>query len=224
MPRPRAGVRGLDVSPRKMETHALDKENAIATGKLFPDAIESIESIAYHGTTCAYSETIEADGFVHGVRPYELDFLTTMADLVRTSNGNLAAELDGEAANPVRLSFTTKWLTALEYALKARGGQSLGRLRLAASMIDSVPEDISSLLKDIDSQDVCVYAVDLSAVDPTAIETAGAVRWVSTSVTPDLIVAKLVIPRGTDYAEFEAMKPPSLGDIYAQKIAGKHGG
>lgn len=193
-----------------------DKNRAVATGKLFCDEIEENPSMMFHGTTCAYADMIEKRGFVIGERPYPSSILTEASTVLEGRNDDLVSKLRLYAEKPVRLSFSTSSLRALEYALKAPGGQTLGCVRSAICEIESVPDSIQDLLALIDAHDVCVYAIDVSAIPQSHIETSGLVRWISAPISPEQLVAKLIVPRTENYNDFTPPKAPTLEDIYSQ--------
>ena len=183
---------------------------------VFCGDIENVNKIAFHGTSCKYSNQIEVHGFDCNVRPYDSKIFLEVADLVKDLNESLYTSLTQCANHPTRLSLANNSLRALEYGLKAKGGQSIGFIREAQKLISSnFPAPIAQLLSEIDNADVCVYAVSLCGLAENTIEKRGDIIWLSSSVPANQIIAKMIIPRETDYSRIKTQSGEvSLGDIY----------
>lgn len=192
-----------------MKTYTFDptfsKENQTA----FPESFQDDSKIAFHGTSCAYSANIESEGFKCGYRPFPLDQFAVVADQLANQHFDLAQRIRMCAQNLVRFSLTKNSFQALEYSLKAKGGQSLGFVREAQRLGANLPLELCELMNRIDSTDVCVYAISLDLIPRASCEESGNNIWVSASIPANALIAKVTVPRLTD---FKLLKTESSED------------
>lgn len=192
-----------------MTVSQLNIPHAQTTNCVFEPPFDDQDDLAFHGTSCAYEPAIDVNGFIHGQRSYNPDMFRRAADQVRELDMSLASDLYFYANHPVKLSFTKKSTRALEYALKARGGQSLEYLRKAFDYLGKLDDDATALLNNIDESGACIYAIRLSLLPSTAYTVSGSDLHFSVGVPVSAIVAKLLITRGTNYTDVIPPKPPT---------------
>lgn len=187
----------------------------VGTGRVFPDHIEQMDWIGYHGTSSFYAAQIESDGFSTMAKPLPAADINLVVDLTRRLG------LEWERVDGFRqlksISFSSVSEIALDYSRpESLGGQGVGYVSDAVNQImkDHVGQ-ISSIeaaqlqgirgtIDAIRSSDPVIYAVDLKGLTRTQFQRVTAGIYVFEPIPPGRIMAKLRVSSPVNYALINA--------------------
>lgn len=206
-----------------MIIEGFDKKSLEKCGKLFSEEFENRARYAFHGTSTAYSYSIEKNGFQYPFISINPDELIKLADSLQSDHADLAASLKSSSSRSTRISFAPYSYIAVDHAIKKRGGQVAGLCRMAIAAGGLPSESLIEQLALFDSSTTCVYAVDLSDLSKPQTQFEFGVFQSSVEIASARIVAKVVIPLCFKFTEFERSKkamPPS-GARYIDKSLAK---
>lgn len=184
------------------------------SGRVFPESIEGMDWVGYHGTSSAYSSRIESAGFerVKPLSDFDIDLVAALA-------ARHGSDPDGSVAGFKTLgsiSFSPSSALALAFAQPGKsGGQGVGFVRAQAAALcethrESLSKDeIASLerivahIDGIRAATPVIYAVDLRGLELARFQTSTAAVHVYGEIPPVRLIAKALVPEGIDHAAID---------------------
>ncbi|ABR91932.1 Hypothetical protein mma_1003 [Janthinobacterium sp. Marseille] len=199
--------------------------STVGSGRVFPDHIEKMDCIGYHGTASCYSVQIESDGFSIS-KPLPMADLDLVIDLARKTGVNWESVAGFKQLESI--SFSPISELALSYSSpKSLGGQGGGYVydtvtqilgaevaRLSSGETQSLM-GIKGKIDVIRSSQPVIYAVDLNGLTKAQFQSATAAIHVYESIPVNRIIAKLCVSNPVDYELIDAKKHrESLRDLF----------
>lgn len=176
----------------------------MTTGKLFSDRFEDVSRFVYHGTSTLFADEIEANGFLYPYSAVSSEELNSLADSLPAEGSRLAETLR-QAVRPTRLSFAPISYASIDYALTG-GGQVVRLYKQGVDAGGSPSPSMQERLGRLASAEPCVYAVDLHASEELDLAADQLFILCQSSVPASRVVAKMLIPRDFDMAQFGALQ------------------
>lgn len=182
---------------------------------VFPDGIEGREWVGYHGTSSAYSDRIERDGFAR-VKPLATADIQLVADLSQ-KQGLAKADAVAGFLSLGSISFADQSALALAFSdPRALGGQGVGFMSDAARELLSghasaiSAHEIAELTRivawvdDVRSKPAVIYAIDLKDLSLARFNGQTAAIHVYEDIPPSRILAKGIVPAAVDCSAIDA--------------------